>query len=470
MLKRKIKRRRISRSTIFMNVLVTLVVGLFVFSFLVVPKVRLNDPFNKVINIDSLYDNKGITIDYFLFNNKKIVKPINEINTNKVNINEIDYTYKNGFFTYHIKQNVIVKDIEKPKIILKGNSKEYYCPNSKYKELGYKAYDNVDKDITKLVKVKKYADKVVYKVEDSSGNIREVTRNILYKDIKKPIITLNGDLDVFLVVGEEYVDSGFSAYDNCDSNIAAKVKITDNIDNTKVGDYKVKYKVVDDGNNKTVVTRNVRVREKLEPNTLYLTFDDGPRDGTTDKILDILKDKGVKATFFVTSSGSDELIKRIVNEGHSIGIHTSSHRYDIIYSSIDNYYDDLNIVKDRIYNLTGLSTNLIRFPGGSSNTISKQYNNGIMSFLTKDVISKGYQYYDWNIDSGDAIYNNSITNIYNTVVNNISNDKYNVILMHDTKNKTVEVLPMIIDYAKNNGYNFKTLTGDTMMIRQKVNN
>lgn len=469
MLKRKIKRRRISRSTIFMNTLVTLVLGLFVFLFLVVPKVRLNDPFNKVININSLYDNKGITINYFLFN-KMIVKPINEINTNKVNINSIDYTYKNSFFTYHIKQNVIVKDIEKPKIILKGNTKEYYCPNSKYKELGYRAYDNVDKDITKSVKVKKYADKVVYKVEDSSGNIRKVTRDILYEDIKKPVITLNGDLDVFLTIGEEYVDSGFSAYDNCDSNITSKVKITDNVDNTKVGDYKVKYKVVDNGNNKTVVTRNVKVREKLEPNTIYLTFDDGPRDGTTDKILDILKDKGVKATFFVTSNGSDELIKRIVREGHSVGIHTSSHRYDIIYSSIDNYYDDLNIVKDRIYNLTGLSTNLIRFPGGSSNTISKQYNNGIMSFLTKDVISKGYQYYDWNIDSGDAIYNNSISNIYNTVINNISNDKYNVILMHDTKNKTVEVLPMIIDYAKNNGYNFKALTSDTMMLRQKVNN
>ena len=93
-----------------------------------------------------------------------------------------------------------------------------------------------------------------------------------------------------------------------------------------------------------------------------------------------------------------------------------------------------------------------------------------MSTLTKDVISKNYQYFDWNIDSGDSIYNNSKNDIYNNVINNISKDKYNVILMHDTKNKTVEVLPMIIDYAKSNGYNFKTLTSNTIPIRQKVNN
>ena len=466
---RKIKRRITYFSERFINITVTVVLFLFAFFFFVVPKVKLNEPINKVVNINSIYNNEGITIED-IFGNKKIVKSLNNIDTSKKTVNKVDYIYKDNFFSFRIKQNIIVEDIESPKIILNGDKEEYFCPNSKYKEQGYKAYDNVDKDITKSVKVKKYSDKIVYSVTDSSGNKSEVTRFIKKGDDEKPVITLNGDKDIFIPLGGEYIDEGISAIDNCDQDITSKVKTTNNIDNTKVGDYKIEYQVKDNSNNKSTITRNIKVREPLEPNTIYLTFDDGPRDGTTDKILDILKEKDVKATFFVTSNGSDNLIRRAYNEGHSLGIHTSSHRYDLIYASIDNYYNDLNIVENRIFNITGKKTNLIRFPGGSSNTISKKYSQGIMSTLTKDVISKNYQYYDWNIDSTDAVYNSSKNDIYNNVINNISKDKYNIILMHDTKNKTVEVLPMIIDYAKSNGYNFKTLTSNTIPMRQKVNN
>ncbi len=467
--RRKIKKRRTNYSEMFINFSVTTVLFFIAFFFFLVPKVKLNDPIDKVININSVYSNEGVTIED-IFGNKMIFKAISNIDTSKNSINKLDYIYKDNFFSFRIKQNVIVKDIESPKIILNGNEEEYYCPNSKYEEQGYKAYDNVDKDITKLVKVKKYANKIIYSVTDSSGNKKEVTRFIKKGDKEKPTITLNGDKDIFITIGEQYKDEGVVAIDNCDQDITSKVKVTNNIDNTKVGDYKIKYQVKDNSNNKSTITRNIKVREPLEPNTIYLTFDDGPRDGTTDKILDILKEKDVKATFFVTNNGSDDLIRRAFSEGHSLGIHTASHRYDLIYASVDNYFNDLNIVENRIFNITGKKTNIIRFPGGSSNTISKKYSLGIMSTLTKDVISKNYQYYDWNIDSGDSIYNNSKNDIYNNVINNISKDKYNVILMHDTKNKTVEVLPMIIDYAKSNGYNFKTLTSNTIPIRQKVNN
>ena len=467
--RRKIKKRRTNYSEMFINFSVTTVLFFIAFFFFLVPKVKLNDPIDKVININSVYSNEGVTIED-IFGNKMIFKAISNIDTSKNSINKLDYIYKDNFFSFRIKQNVIVKDIESPKIILNGNKEEYYCPNSKYEEQGYKAYDNVDKDITKLVKVKKYANKIIYSVTDSSGNKKEVTRFIKKGDKEKPAITLNGDKDIFITIGEQYKDEGVVAIDNCDQDITSKVKVTNNIDNTKVGDYKIKYQVKDNSNNKSTITRNIKVREPLEPNTIYLTFDDGPRDGTTDKILDILKEKDVKATFFVTNNGSDDLIRRAFSEGHSLGIHTASHRYDLIYASVDNYFNDLNIVENRIFNITGKKTNIIRFPGGSSNTISKKYSLGIMSTLTKDVISKNYQYFDWNIDSGDSIYNNSKNDIYNNVINNISKDKYNVILMHDTKNKTVEVLPMIIDYAKSNGYNFKTLTSNTIPIRQKVNN
>ena len=467
--RRKIKKRRTNYSEMFINFSVTTVLFFIAFFFFLVPKVKLNDPIDKVININSVYSNEGVTIED-IFGNKMIFKAISNIDTSKNSINKLDYIYKDNFFSFRIKQNVIVKDIESPKIILNGNEEEYYCPNSKYEEQGYKAYDNVDKDITKLVKVKKYANKIIYSVTDSSGNKKEVTRFIKKGDKEKPTITLNGDKDIFITIGEQYKDEGVVAIDNCDQDITSKVKVTNNIDNTKVGDYKIKYQVKDNSNNKSTITRNIKVREPLEPNTIYLTFDDGPRDGTTDKILDILKEKDVKATFFVTNNGSDDLIRRAFSEGHSLGIHTASHRYDLIYASVDNYFNDLNIVENRIFNITGKKTNIIRFPGGSSNTISKKYSLGIMSTLTKDVISKNYQYYDWNIDSGDSIYNNSKNDIYNNVINNISKDKYNVILMHDTKNKNTRSRVMIIDYAKSNGYNFKTLTSNTIPIRQKVNN
>ena len=176
-------------------------------------------------------------------------------------------------------------------------------------------------------------------------------------------------------------------------------------------------------------------------------------------------------TFFDLSPlGSDSLIKRIVDEGHSIGIHTASHRYDIIYASVDNYFNDLEQVKDRIYNISGVETKLVRFPGGSSNTISKKYKEGIMTTLVNDILNKGYQYYDWNVDSGDASFATNPTKLYNSVINSISHDKYNVILMHDTKTYTRDALSKIIDYSLTNGYSFDSIDIDTMLVRQRLNN
>ena len=102
--------------------------------------------------------------------------------------------------------------------------------------------------------------------------------------------------------------------------------------------------------------------------------------------------------------------------------------------------------------------------------ISKKYSEGIMSTLTKEVLNKGYQYYDWNVDSGDASFATNPHKLYNSVVNSISHDKYNVILMHDTKTYTRDALSNIIDYCLSNGYSFDSLDIDTMPIRQRLNN
>ena len=207
------------------------------------------------------------------------------------------------------------------------------------------------------------------------------------------------------------------------------------------------------------------------PGTIYLTFDDGPREGTTDVILDILKEENVKATFFVTNGGPDYLIKREYDEGHAIGLHTASHDYKTVYQSVDSYFNDLLSVQNRVKNITGINTMIIRFPGGSSNTVSRRYQNGIMSILTTEVLNRGYRYYDWNLSSGDAEGGrHDADEIYNNVVNGLSKDRVNMVLMHDIKPYTRDALRNIIQYGKNNGYTFASITDNTQMIKQKVNN
>ena len=203
---------------------------------------------------------------------------------------------------------------------------------------------------------------------------------------------------------------------------------------------------------------------------IYLTFDDGPNEGTTNVILDILKEEGVKATFFVTCKGPDELIKREYKEGHTVALHTASHDYATVYASDDAYFNDLKRVQDRVKNLTGFESKIVRFPGGSSNTISRRYSSGIMSRLTTELLNRGYKYYDWNISSGDAGSTTDPSGVYSNVVNSLRTDRANMILMHDIKSYTRDALRDIIRYGKNNGYRFERITLDTEMVTQRVNN
>ena len=205
---------------------------------------------------------------------------------------------------------------------------------------------------------------------------------------------------------------------------------------------------------------------------VYLTFDDGPSENTGE-ILDILKEKNAKATFFVTGNNQehDDMIKRAFSEGHSIGLHTYTHDYATVYASEDAYFADLQKVSDLVESITGTKSMIIRFPGGSSNTISAKYVKGLMTTLTKAVRDKGYQYFDWNCDSTDASGNNVpveklVSNATSCTANHVD------ILMHDTdaKDTTVQALPQIIDYYRSQGYTFKGLTVDSVAAHHGVNN
>lgn len=207
--------------------------------------------------------------------------------------------------------------------------------------------------------------------------------------------------------------------------------------------------------------------------TIYLTFDDGPSPRTPE-VLKILRDNGVKATFFVThiSGKSSHYMKDIVAEGHTIALHSYTHDYDKIYASEEAYFADLQQISDLVYSETGVRTNLIRFPGGSSNIVSR-FNPGIMTRLTQQVTDKGYVYFDWNVVSGDANRGGATAQ---QIINNCRKVSKKsdavIVLMHDSAEKrtTVEALPEVIAYYKAAGCKFATITESTPPAHQRVAN
>ncbi len=434
------------------------------------PKLELKGKSSIVINIDGVYKEPGVTATYQGKNISKNVKIEGKIDVHHAGTYKIKYILNQGIYKKKKIRVIIVKDIEAPIIELKGNKEVFVCPGKIYEEEGYTAFDNVDGDITEKVSRTVEGEKVIYTVQDKEGNKGIIERTLKFQDIEKPKIELIGGTSQIVYLNAKYVEPGYKVTDNCDLDISSKVKITNNVNMNKVGTYEVIYEVTDASGNGEIVKRVVKVVARPRGGTIYLTFDDGPSVGTTNKILDILKEEGVKATFFVTCNGPDYLIKREVDEGHTVALHTATHDYAKVYASVDAYFNDLKNVHDRVLRITGQDVKIIRFPGGSSNTISRKYCKGIMSILTKEVINQGYHYFDWNIDSKDAGGANSASAVYNNVIRGLSSSNINVILMHDVKPQTRDALRDIIKYAKDNGFKFATITMSTPMIRHGVNN
>lgn len=177
---------------------------------------------------------------------------------------------------------------------------------------------------------------------------------------------------------------------------------------------------------------------------VYLTFDDGP-SSNTDRILDILDSYGVKATFFVVGKNNyTQQYKRIAEDGHTLAMHSFTHRYKEIYASLDAYQYDLKQLHDFLYELTGEDCTIVRFPGGSSNTVSKVDMFELIDYLD----GEGIIYFDWNVSSGDASGTYlSADQIAKNVLDNVSRFDNAVVLFHDaaSKDSTVEALPIIIE-------------------------
>ncbi len=206
--------------------------------------------------------------------------------------------------------------------------------------------------------------------------------------------------------------------------------------------------------------------------TIYLTFDDGPSE-MTPLILDILEKYQVKATFFVTgiNPGCAQYIRKAHEAGHSIGMHTFSHDYKEIYSSVEAYYDDLKKISDVCREQIGYVPRCIRFPGGSSNTVSAKYSPGIMTYLTEDVARRGYLYCDWNCANGDGEGEKTVQELVENAAEGV-HCRRAVMLCHDGNGKrsTVDALPQIIEYYLSRGYVFRPLQDSTEMPHHQVQN
>ena len=196
-----------------------------------------------------------------------------------------------------------------------------------------------------------------------------------------------------------------------------------------------------------------------------LTFDDGPSKTTPD-VLAALKDAGVHATFFVVATGYNEKYLPLLTEasaaGHQIALHSASHEYSDIYRSSEAYWADIGLLKERIAPYVDTeSIRYLRFPGGSTNTVSRRYGGkGLMKQLKAEVEQKGWQWVDWNVCAEDAVGGHpSADTIYRNVVRETGEQTHCIVLMHDsaTTRTTAEALPDIIRWYADNGYTFLTV-------------
>lgn len=200
-------------------------------------------------------------------------------------------------------------------------------------------------------------------------------------------------------------------------------------------------------------------KDKPKKKIIYLTFDDGPSSRVTGEILDTLKKKEVKATFFVVGykiKGREAVIKRIHDEGNGIGLHSYTHDYKKLYRNNESFIKEMEETENEVYRAAGIRTKIIRFPSGSKKHLDKN--------LAEELQKRGYKVFDWNACASDGInYRIPPERLYNEAIKSSKKWTKVVLLMHcDEMNKnTCEIMPRIIDYFKDNGYEFKIIDNDT---------
>ena len=251
-------------------------------------------------------------------------------------------------------------------------------------------------------------------------------------------------------------NNGASNNDDTDNSKANKDNTNIIIENNSNDNIDIEY--IDDEQKKDLIYYGKKV---------YLTFDDGP-SSTTDEILDILAEYNVKGTFFVvghTDEQSKERYRRIVDEGHTLGIHSYSHKYSEIYNSVEDFDKDFTKLWKLLYDTTGYNPILYRFPGGSLNNVNKNGMEDFIRYLNKKEIT----YYDWNVVNGDATgVDYTEEQMKENVLNDVKKKNTSIVLMHDSegKDKTVATLPEILEALISGGAEVLALDETAPLIQQ----
>lgn len=216
----------------------------------------------------------------------------------------------------------------------------------------------------------------------------------------------------------------------------------------------------------------LKKHEDENDKVVYLTFDDGPSKVVTKQVLDILDTYDIKATFFVTGKATltnPEILLDVYNRGHVIGNHTQTHQYHSIYRNAENFKKDFLAAQENIYKVIGERPTLFRYPGGSITALNIGGNNQFQSF-NNILLDNGLQYFDWNVDPGDASGENYNARALHarTIHQSRGKDKV-IVLFHDTdsKSETVKALPQIIESYIEMGYRFDILTPDGFTVQHR---
>ena len=403
------------------------------------------------------------------------VKIHNPIGDAKIGTYTVEYTASYGLWSDSVSRTVHIVDSVAPQIILKKSPATYTIPGQPYDEEGFLAWDNHDGNLNDKVQVMEKGGNVIYSVEDSSGNRRDISRRIVYYDPVAPELTLNGDETVTINAGEPFEDPGYSALDNSAGELTDRVKVTGKVNIYQAGIYTLEYHVEDAFGNVATAVRTVEVKAVPQPEVvkpkekvIYLTFDDGP-SLYTEELLEVLREYDVKVTFFVCNTDCVDVLKKIAEDGHAIGIHSVTHNYKSIYASEEAYFEDLFQMQSIIEEHTGIKTTLVRFPGGGSNTVSR-FNPGIMTRLAQALHDMGFQYFDWNVDSDDAGRARTSKKVFQNVKKGMEDVDVAIVLQHDVKKYSVRAVEDIILWGLEEGYEFRALDASSPTFHHKINN
>jgi peptidoglycan/xylan/chitin deacetylase (PgdA/CDA1 family) len=429
-----------------------------------------------VLEFGQSFQDPGASAQYRSLSGKAqelAVETTGSVDAQQLGTYTLTYRAKTRFASVSRQRTVTVVDTQPPVLTLTDSGLTTPLGQD-YVEEGYTAIDNVDGDLTNQVTRRQEDDKIYYSVSDSSGNEATAVRTILYRDPEAPDLVLIGGNQVTISSGSPFSDPGYTALDDQDGDLTDQVKVSGILNYFAAGTYTLTYSVTDSDGYTTSVQRSVTVDSDYIPENhrVYLTFDDGPGK-YTQQLLDVLAKYNVKATFFVTHDYPEyeSMIAAEAAAGHTIGIHSASHTYSQVYSSVSAYFDDLNLMNSIIEAQTGSTTHFLRFPGGSSNKVSAKYTVGIMTELVQQVTDQGFIYYDWNVLSGDAGDTEDTQTVINNVISGIqSNSTEAVVLQHDVKGFSVDAVDAILKWGLENGYCFLPITDDTTPVHHPINN